>query len=73
MHQSRAARLAFPALLVGNLFLAAGPWMVRLADVGPTASAFWRFALALPLLIALAIGIRSRAKAGVQFGARSWA
>ncbi|MGZ8362014.1 MAG: DMT family transporter [Allosphingosinicella sp.] len=73
MHQSRAARLAFPALLVGNLFLAAGPWMVRLADVEPTASAFWRFALALPLLIALAVGIRSRAKAGAQFGARSWA
>jgi drug/metabolite transporter (DMT)-like permease len=28
--------------------------MVRLADVGPTASAFWRFALALPLLLLLA-------------------
>ena len=54
MHQPRASRFAFPALLVGNLFLAAGPWMVRLADVGPTASAFWRFALALPLLILLA-------------------
>ena len=48
------ARFAFPALIVGNLFLAAGPWMVRLADVGPTASAFWRFALALPLLLLLA-------------------
>lgn len=59
MHQSPAVRLAFPALLVGNLFLAAGPWMVRLADVGPTASAFWRFALALPLLALLAT--RSRA------------
>lgn len=54
MHQSPAARPAFLALIVGNLFLAAGPWMVRLADVGPTASAFWRFALALPLLLLLA-------------------
>ncbi|MGQ0660341.1 DMT family transporter [Sphingosinicella sp.] len=59
-------RFAFPALLIGNLFLAAGPWMVRLADVGPTASAFWRFALALPLLIVLAHWSRSPAKAGVQ-------
>lgn len=50
MHQTRAARFAFAALIVANLFLAAGPWMVRLADVGPTASAFWRFGLALPLL-----------------------
>jgi drug/metabolite transporter (DMT)-like permease len=37
--------------------------MVRLADVGPTASAFWRFALALPLLLLLA---RSPAQAEVQ-------
>ena len=38
--------------------------MVRLAEVGPTASAFWRFALALPLLVILALC--SPAKAGVQ-------
>lgn len=50
-----APRLAFPALIVANLFLAAGPWMVRLADVGPVAAAFWRLFLAVPLLAALAI------------------
>jgi drug/metabolite transporter (DMT)-like permease len=50
-----APRLAFPALILANLFLAAGPWMVRLADVGPVASGFWRLALALPLLLALAV------------------
>ena len=44
------ARLAFPALILANLFLAAGPWMVRLADVGPVAAGFWRLALALPFL-----------------------
>jgi len=52
--RSWAPRLAFPALILANLFLAAGPWMVRLADVGPVAAGFWRLALALPLLAALA-------------------
>ncbi|HET9811753.1 MAG TPA: DMT family transporter [Sphingomicrobium sp.] len=45
--------LAFPALLLGNTALAFGPWLVRLADVGPVASGFWRLALALPFLWAL--------------------
>lgn len=54
MSQPLAPRLAFPALIVANLFLAAGPWMVRLTDVGPVAAGFWRLALALPLLAALA-------------------
>jgi drug/metabolite transporter (DMT)-like permease len=46
-------RYAFAALIVSNLFLAMGPWMVRLADVGPVASAFWRLSLAIPLLVIL--------------------
>lgn len=50
MHQPAPPRLAFPALLLANLFLAAGPWMVRLADVGPVAAGFWRLALAVPFL-----------------------
>jgi drug/metabolite transporter (DMT)-like permease len=60
MQQSRsspaapAGRYAFPALILGNLVLALGPWMVRLADVGPVASGFWRVALALPFLFLLA-------------------
>ncbi len=49
------ARFAFPALIVACLFLAAGPWMVRLADVGPVASAFWRLAIVLPVLALLAV------------------
>jgi drug/metabolite transporter (DMT)-like permease len=49
MHHS-PPRLAFPALLLANLVLAAGPWMVRLADVGPVAAGFWRLALAVPFL-----------------------
>jgi drug/metabolite transporter (DMT)-like permease len=45
--------LAFPALLFGNVALAFGPWLVRLADVGPVAAGFWRLALALPFLLAI--------------------
>lgn len=52
------ARLAFPAMLTGSIALAFGPWLVRSADVAPTASAFWRLALAVvPLaLLARAVG-----------------
>lgn len=49
--------LAFLALLGGNVALAFGPLFVRLADtdahVGPIASAFWRLALAAPVLLLL--------------------
>jgi drug/metabolite transporter (DMT)-like permease len=48
---SKTHRLALPALLLGNLALAFGPWLVRLADVGPVAAGLWRLALALPLLL----------------------
>lgn len=46
-----SARFAFLAAIIGSTFLAFGPWMVRLADVGPIASGFWRLALAAPLLL----------------------
>ncbi|WP_447765704.1 DMT family transporter [Sphingopyxis panaciterrae] len=45
-----ASRWAFAALLGGNIALSLGAMLVRLADTGPVASAFWRIALALPLL-----------------------
>ena len=59
MHQSRSStaatgRYAFAALILSNIFLALGPWMVRLADVGPVAAGFWRLALAIPLLLLFA-------------------
>jgi len=47
-------RLAFPALLLGNVALAFGPLLVRLADVAPIASAFWRMALGFPPILLLA-------------------
>lgn len=46
--------LAFIALLVGNIALAAGPFLVRNAGVGPTAAGFWRLALAIPFLVVIA-------------------
>jgi drug/metabolite transporter (DMT)-like permease len=46
--------LVLLALLGGNLALAFGPWFVRSADVGPSASAFWRMALAVPFLFLIA-------------------
>lgn len=49
-----AGRYAFAALILSSIFLAMGPWMVRLADVGPVAAGFWRLALAIPLLLLFA-------------------
>lgn len=58
---SPAGRWAFPAMIAGSACLAFGPWLVRLADVGPLASAFWRQALAVPFLFALALAGGKRA------------
>jgi drug/metabolite transporter (DMT)-like permease len=48
------ARYGLAALLLGSALLALGPMFVRMADTGPIASAFWRMALALPLLAIMA-------------------
>ncbi|MCY7338758.1 MAG: DMT family transporter [Sphingomonas bacterium] len=42
--------MAFAALLLGNLALAGGPFLVRHSGVGPVSAGFWRLALALPFL-----------------------
>ena len=55
---SVGARLAFPAMLTGSAALAFGPWLVRVADVAPVASAFWRLALAVVPLTVLAAAAR---------------
>lgn len=52
--------LAFAALIVGNIALAFGPWLVRLTDVGPVAAGFWRLALALPFLWLIALAAKQR-------------
>ena len=50
MDDRQKQRLSFPAVLLGSWTLAFGPWFVRLSDVGPIATGFWRLALALPFL-----------------------
>ena len=54
-------RPALPALLAGATCIALPPIFVRIADVGPTASAFWRVALAAPLLWPLLLATRRTA------------
>ncbi|TCP35768.1 DMT family transporter [Sphingomonas sp. BK235] len=66
---------AFVALVVANSALAFGPLFVRLADVGPVAAAFWRMALALPLLGGAALVAARRARGvapAAPASARRW-
>jgi drug/metabolite transporter (DMT)-like permease len=62
-----AARFAFPAMLAGSICLAFGPWLVRLADVAPVASAFWRVALAV-VPLALLAGMKRGPLKGLSWG-----
>src|SRR4051812_47467700 len=50
----RACGPLSPALLLGAAFIALSPIFVRLSEAGPTATAFWRAALAVPVLWILA-------------------
>lgn len=52
--------LPFAALIFGSACLALGPLLVRLADVSPVSSAFWRMGLALPVLLLIAVVERRR-------------
>jgi drug/metabolite transporter (DMT)-like permease len=54
-NKSRANVIAFIALVLGAAAMGASPLFVRLADVGPYASAFWRTFLALPFLAVWAL------------------
>jgi len=49
-NSTREHRWAFVALLLGNVALATGPFLVRHSGVGPVAAGFWRVTLALPFL-----------------------
>lgn len=53
-------QVAFLCLLAGGCAIAFAPILVRLSDTGPVASAFWRTALAAPLLWAWVVHARSR-------------
>ena len=51
------------ALFLGATCIALSPIWVRVSEVGPTASAFWRVALAVPLLWLLCAAFRSGSSA----------
>lgn len=62
-------RLALSALILGALCIGFAPIFVRLVDVGYTAAAFWRVALAAPLLGALWFPRRTRTRGGARLPA----
>jgi drug/metabolite transporter (DMT)-like permease len=49
-HDRSTPGTALVALFAGAVFIALSPIWVRVSEVGPTASAFWRVLLAVPLL-----------------------
>lgn len=63
---------AFTALVAGSACLALGPLLVRLADVSPVSSAFWRMGLALPVLLVVALLERRRHAAPLPLRALPW-
>ena len=62
----------FIALILGSACLAFGPLLVRLSDVSPVSSAFWRMGLALPVLLAVAVLARRREAAPLALRAIPW-
>ncbi len=62
----------FAALIIGSACLAFGPLLVRLSDVSPVSSAFWRMGLALPVLVAVALLARRREAAPLSLRAIPW-
>ncbi|MBZ5758205.1 MULTISPECIES: DMT family transporter [Rhizobium] len=60
----RDSRIPLAALILGGAAIGGSPIFVRLSEVGPLATAFWRVALALlPLLL---VSLASRRKSAVQ-------
>ncbi|HCN89603.1 MAG TPA: EamA/RhaT family transporter, partial [Oxalobacteraceae bacterium] len=54
---------AFFALLLGGVAIGFAGIFMRLSDVSPLASAFWRMALAAPFLWAWALAVRKQDEA----------
>lgn len=52
-HQSNSRRIMLAALVFGAVLIAFAPIFVRLSEVGPVASGFFRVALAFPILMFL--------------------
>lgn len=59
VYHRRMRGLPLIALFAGAMCIALSPIWVRVSDVGPTASAFWRVALAVPLLWTLFFSLKT--------------
>jgi drug/metabolite transporter (DMT)-like permease len=58
--------LSLLALFCGAIFIALSPIWVRVSEVGPTASAFWRVCLAVPLLWILFFSLKTNETNGFR-------
>ncbi|MDB5986566.1 MAG: EamA/RhaT family transporter [Nevskia sp.] len=67
-----ATRYALPGLVLGAVLIGFAPIFVRLADVGPTAAAFWRVFLALPVLAAAQRATAAPRSLALQSRDRRW-
>jgi len=65
--EPRSQRLALPALLIGGIAIGFSPIFVRLSELGPIATGFYRLLLALPLL-----WLWMRWEGGKPAGRRHW-
>jgi drug/metabolite transporter (DMT)-like permease len=65
--------LAFAAVIIANIALAFGPLLVRMADTGPVAAAFWRITLAAPVLAIVALISPARPRLPGKGQAGLWA
>ncbi|WP_394663430.1 DMT family transporter [uncultured Sphingomonas sp.] len=65
--------MAFAAVILANVALAFGPLLVRMADTGPVAAAFWRITLAAPVLALVALISPARPRRPGKGHAGLWA
>lgn len=70
--ERRREGVALAALVLGAVAMGASPLFVRMADVGPFASAFWRTALALPFLALWALTERGTMRQGALRNRAVW-
>lgn len=63
MSQPPASRYGLPGLVAGAILIGFAPIIVRLVEVGPTAAAFWRLAIAVPVLGLLRWQLQPRSEA----------
>ena len=67
--EPRSQPLALPALIVGGIAIGFSPIFVRLSELGPIATGFYRLFLALPLLW---LWMRWEGRAGAQARGSHW-